>query len=69
MWWNQITKGWKQLVVIVASPRPSPNSDSRHDASIRADAAYGDRYEEPPLPPYSPDKRVERNDSSLHLSC
>ena len=69
MWWDQITKGWKQLITIVASPRTAPNADSGRDASIRADASYGDRYEEPPSPPYSPDKRVAQSDSSLHLSC
>ena len=69
MYWDQITKGWKQLVVIVASPRSAPKADSRRDASIRADATYSARYEETTLPPYSPDNRVERSDFSQHLSC
>jgi hypothetical protein len=69
MWWNQITKGWKQLSNIVASPRTAPNANSGRDASIRADASYRARYEESPLPPYTPETRRERSDFSQHLSC
>jgi hypothetical protein len=69
MYWDQITKGWKQLVVIVASPRTALKADSRRDVSIWADASYSARYEETPLPPYTPDTRRARSDFSQHLSC
>jgi hypothetical protein len=69
MRWDQITKGWKQLITIVASPRTAPNADSRRGASIRADASYSARYEEAPLPPYTPKTHRERSDFSQHLSC
>jgi hypothetical protein len=68
MWWDQITKGWKQLITIVASLRTAPNVNSGRDASIRADASYGGRYEETP-PPYTPKTHRERSDFSQHLSC
>ena len=69
MYWDQITKGWQQLVVIVASPRTAPKADSRRDASTRADASYSGRYEETSLPPYTPVTHRERSDFSQHLSC
>ena len=69
MWWDQITKGWKQLIAIVASPRTAPHANSRRDASIRADASYRARYEGAPLPPYTPETHRERSDFSQHLSC
>ena len=68
MYWDQITKGWKQLVVIVASPRTALKADSRRDVSIWADASYSARYKETPLPPYTPTHH-ERSDFSQHLSC
>jgi hypothetical protein len=69
MWWDQISKGWKQLVVMVASLWTALNADSRREASSRVEAAYSGRYEEAPLPPYTPDTRRERSDFSQHLSC
>jgi hypothetical protein len=69
MYWDQITKGWKQLVVIVASARTAPIGNSRRNASIRAGASHSATYEETPLPPYTPDTRRERSDFSQHLSC
>jgi len=69
MWWDQITKGWKQLITIVASPRTALIANSRRDASIRADASYSARYEETPLPPYTPDTRRARSDFSQHFGC
>ena len=44
---DQITKGWKQLIVIVASPQSAaPEANPKRDASIRADVSYSARYEE-----------------------
>ena len=68
MYWDQITKGWQQLVVIVASPRTAPNADSRRDASVRADDSYSGRYEETPRP-YTPKTHRERSEFSQHLGC
>jgi hypothetical protein len=68
MWWDQIKRGWQQLVVIVAFPRTAPNANSRRDASSPAKASYSGRYEETP-PPYTPETRRERSDFSQHLSC
>jgi hypothetical protein len=68
MWWDQITKGWKQLITIVASPRTAPNADSGRDASIRADASYSGGYEETPRP-YTPKTHRERSEFSQHLGC
>jgi hypothetical protein len=47
---DQIAKGWKKLIVIVASPQSAaPEANPKRDASIRADASYSARYEEAQL--------------------
>jgi hypothetical protein len=70
MSWNQITESWKQFVAIVASLQNSAaEANPERDKSNRADAFRGARYQEAQLPPYVPDNRRERSDSSLHLSC
>ena len=44
---DQITKGWKQLIAMVASPQSAaPEANPKRDTSNRADAFYGARYEE-----------------------
>ena len=69
MYWDQITKSFKQLTTIVGSLRTALKANSRRGASIRADASYSARYEETTLPPYIPDTRRVRSDFSQHLSC
>ena len=67
---DQITKGWKQLIVIVASPQSAaPEANPKRETSIRADAFYSARYEEAQMAPHTPDNHSERSESSLHLSC
>ena len=70
MSWNQISESWKQLIAIVASPQNTASeANPRRDSPNRADASWSARYVEAQLPPYVPDRRRERSDSSLHLSC
>jgi hypothetical protein len=70
MSWNQIAKGWKQVVVTVVSPQKAASeADRTRSPSSRADAFYSARYEEATLPPYVPDGHRERSDFSPHLSC
>jgi len=70
MSWNQITESWKQFVAIVASlQNAAAEANPKRDTSNRADAFCSARYQEAQLPPYVPDNRRERSDSSLHLSC
>jgi hypothetical protein len=68
--WNQIAKGWEQLIAKVAFPRGvAQEIDSQADHSILAALSGGDGYDEGRITPYIPDNHSERNDSSLHLSC
>jgi hypothetical protein len=70
MSWELITEGLKQVIAKVASPRGAGSkANPTRDASYRADAFGGARYQETQLPPYVPDSHRERSDSSLHLSC
>jgi hypothetical protein len=70
MSWDQITEGLKQVIAKVASLRRTASEASpKRDAADRADAFGAARYQETQLPPYVPNSRRERSDSSLHLSC
>ena len=68
--WNQIADGWRQLIAVVAAPRNrAREAKPKRDRQNRADAFGGARYWEAELPPYVPDSRRERSDSSPHLGC
>jgi hypothetical protein len=69
MHWDQIIKGWTQLIAKAASPQSKAREiGSQPDNSIRATVSGGD-WHEVRTAPYTPDNRGERSDSSLHLSC
>ena len=69
MHWDQIIKGWTQLIAKAASPQSKAREiGSQPDNSIRATVSGGDWYEVRTTP-YTPDNRGERSNSSLHLSC
>ena len=69
MHWDQIIRGWTQLLAKAASPQSKAREiGSQPDNSMRAAVSGEDRYEVRTTP-YTPDNRGERSDSSLHLSC
>ena len=70
MSWNQINESWKQFVAVVASlQNTAAEANPKRDTSNSADTFCGARYQEAQLPPYVPNNRRERSDSSPHLSC
>ena len=70
MSWSHIAESWKQFIAIVASQQNTAHeANPKLDRPNHADAFGGARYVEAQLPPYVPDSRRERSDSSPHLSC
>jgi hypothetical protein len=70
MRWHRIAKAWTQVVANVAPPRRSmPEAKSNQAGATRVASSAGDLYKEPGITPYRPTNRVERGDSSQHLSC
>jgi hypothetical protein len=70
MRWDRIAKAWTQTVAKVALPRNStPEGHSNQPNATRGASSVGDYYNEPGITPYRPKDRIERSDSSLHLSC
>jgi hypothetical protein len=70
MRWDQIAKAWTQVAAKVALPRRlTPEAKSNQASETRVASSAGDFYKEPVIKPYRPDNRMERSDSSQHLSC
>ena len=70
MLWDRIAKAWTQVVAKVVPPRSSmPKAKFDPADGTRVASSAGDFYKEPGITPYRPGNRVERGDTSQHLSC
>jgi hypothetical protein len=69
MRWDRLAKAWTEVVAKMAPPRTSnPEARSNQDGANHVASSAGRFYEEPGITPYRPEGRVERSDSSQHLS-
>ena len=69
MYWDQITKTWTRLLSRATLPRAPKSKASLDQASVDFAPLTGREYGEEKAMPFTPDRHVDRGDSSLHLSC
>jgi hypothetical protein len=70
MRWDRITKVWAQAVARITPPRTStPEAGFNQAGANDVGSSAGGFYKEPGITPYRPENRMERGDSSQHLSC
>jgi hypothetical protein len=63
MAWDQLARAGKNRLAKIASPQgASQGIDSQSDNSIRGTPFGGDRYDEPRIPRYTPDRHGEPAD-------
>jgi len=69
MRWDRIAKAWTQ-VIAKAAPQRRVTAEAKSDqaGASRVASSAGDFYKEPGITPYRPGNRVERGDTSQHLS-
>jgi hypothetical protein len=69
MYWDQISKTWTHLLSRVTLPRAPKSKANTDQDSVDFAPSTGREYAEEKATPFTPDGRVDRGDSSLHLSC
>jgi hypothetical protein len=70
MGWARIAKAWTQIIAKVAPQRSSrPEAKSDQLRATRVVSCVGDFYKEPGITRFRRENRIERDESSQHLSC